>query len=678
MQGNFRLALFGAVLAVAIVFPLAVFTIARALNEGEIAPNVTAAGIAIGGLGLEDATETLTAHRTALRETPAPFTVKGRDFNLDPRVVGLDFDVDAAVATAFEARRNGGFFDQFADWVRSFSRPKVVPTEITFDEQALEGVLRTWESSAIGNPAYEGGVSVVDGVATPDYPVAGEGIARDPAVDLVGASLVVAEREPTELPTEELIPMVTDADVDAAVEHAARLIDGPVTLNSADPELSIEIPQQTLADALFSRVVTEPEPAIELMFDPDVLGAVLEPMRGEIEFPARNAQFRIGSNEVVTVSPSRPETRLDLDLVATELIPIAAGPDRGLFPFRLGEQPSFTTEEARAMGPIRRVSSYTTEFPPGEARVTNIQQIAQDVDGAVVWPGETFSLNEHVGPRTEEKGYVAAPQILAGEFVDEVGGGVSQFATTMFNTIFFSCYEIVAHQPHSYYFPRYPEGREATISWTYPDLKFRNDSDAVIIIKSYASSTAVSVTFYGNNGGRECEAERSERYDITEPKVTHETDSSLPPTGETVVNAGTQGWTVDVTRIMTHADGTESSETWTHRYQAQPRIVRSHPCLVEGSSQGCPKIVPNVVGLSYAAATERLSEAGFGIGDGGAVSVSSSGQDGLIQSQSTAAGTYAGPGGTITVTIGRFTAPTTTAPPPTTTTSPPDTTVPPG
>jgi serine/threonine-protein kinase len=103
-------------------------------------------------------------------------------------------------------------------------------------------------------------------------------------------------------------------------------------------------------------------------------------------------------------------------------------------------------------------------------------------------------------------------------------------------------------------------------------------------------------------------------------------------------------------------------------------VVSVHPCLVEGSDQACPVQVPSVVGLSYQGAADRLREAGFAIGDGGGVSVDSESQDGLVQSQSTSAGTYVSPGSTITVTVGRYTAPpTTTEPPPDTTT-----TVPPG
>ena len=181
--------------------------------------------------------------------------------------------------------------------------------------------------------------------------------------------------------------------------------------------------------------------------------------------------------------------------------------------------------------------------------------MADAVDGTVVWPGETFSLNEHVGQRTTEKGYVPAPMILRGELVDDVGGGVSQFATTFYNAVFFGCYEDVEHTPHSYYFSRYPEGREATISWTFPDLKFRNDTNAVVVIDTSYTSSSITVSFLGNNGGRTCESRTSERFNPTEPAVEYVSDGGLNPGTEIVDQSGWGGFSVTITRIMTTPDG---------------------------------------------------------------------------------------------------------------------------
>ena len=224
--------------------------------------------------------------------------------------------------------------------------------------------------------------------------------------------------------------------------------------------------------------------------------------------------------------------------------------------------------------------------------------MADTIDGYVVWPGEEFSINEVVGPRTEAKGYKRDGAIINGEVVccDEpanVGGGVSQYGTTIYNAIFFGCYEDLEHTPHSIYISRYPEGREATLGYPQPDVRFRNDTDAPVIIRNtYDGNSTITVKFYGNNGGRLCEAERSERSNYTDPKIVYEANPSLTPGTENVVSKGSQGWTVTVTRIMTMPDGTVIREPYTHRYRGSFRKIERHPCDIPGSGVACPVGVP--------------------------------------------------------------------------------------
>ena len=657
MNRHFSLAVTGAVIAAVIIFPLMVFALARALNSGEIAPNVSAAGVPIGGLSEEDALARLQEHERLLRETPADFVVEGTEFALSPTVVGLDLDETAAVDAALDARNEGGFLDEFAAWVRSFRSTIEVPVDFSIDTDALETVFTSWENTAVGVPAHQGGIQVIDGDIQPDYPQAGRGIDRSSAVGLVEASLVTLERDVVELPTADIVPRVTDEDVDAAMLVARSLVDGPITLSAADPPVEVTFSTEELVAAITSRVVEASAPEIVVEFAPDALMPVLEQHRAEIERPAEDARFVILDDATVDLRPSKRATKLDAGLVAATLREVGTGSDTGEFPFALGEEAGFTTEEARAMGPIRQMSAFTTEHPPGEARVTNIHLIADTVDGAIVWPGATFSLNDYVGRRTVEKGYVPAPMILGGDIVDDVGGGVSQFATTFYNAVFFGCYEDVSHQPHSYYFSRYPVGREATISWPNPDLVFRNDSDALIVIDTSYTSTSITVRFFGNNGGRECTSEVSERYNFTDPETVYESDSSVRPGDEIIDSNGWQGFTVDVTRLMLMPDGSEREQMWTHRYLAGPVRIRVHPCQVPGSSVVCPIAVPNVIGLSFDAAAANLAEAGFTIEDGGTVDVTDPAQAGLVQSQNPGSGSLVDPGSVVTVLTGVFVEP---------------------
>ena len=194
------------------------------------------------------------------------------------------------------------------------------------------------------------------------------------------------------------------------------------------------------------------------------------------------------------------------------------------------------------------IGQFTTFHPCCESRVTNIHLMAATIDGMVVSPGESFSINATVGERTSGKGYVPAPAIIGGEVYccdhpANIGGGVSQVATTLFNAVFFAGLEDVFHQPHSLYISRYPMGREATLRWTAPDLVFRNDTSTPVTIDMSYSDTSLTATLYGDNEGRQ---------------VRNGLAGTATPEG---------GGTVTVYRYITYLDG-ETILGWTWTYQA--------------------------------------------------------------------------------------------------------------
>jgi hypothetical protein len=197
------------------------------------------------------------------------------------------------------------------------------------------------------------------------------------------------------------------------------------------------------------------------------------------------------------------------------------------------------------------IGQFTTYYDCCESRVTNIHLIADAVNGAIVEPGGTWSINDHVGQRTRAKGYVPAGAIIGGELVccdhpANIGGGTSQFATTLYNAVFFAGLEDVTHTPHSIYFSRYPLGHEATLGWTTPDLEFRNDTDAPVTIEASHTSTSVTVRLIGVSDGRSVQS----------------SVSGSATTGG--------GGAVTVTRTIDWPDGRSTTESWFHRYNPLP------------------------------------------------------------------------------------------------------------
>jgi vancomycin resistance protein YoaR len=634
-----------------------VYTLDTIRSSGEVARNVTAAGVDLGGLGEEEATEAIRAYEAELANQPASFEVNGVEFLLNPEDIDLDVDEAAVVEEAMAQRRDRGFIAGFFAWFGSFGDPIDIDVPATIDTVLLDDVLDNWESEAIDSPAYEGGVIIRETRALPDYPQPGEGIDRDRAHEAVLASVQELDRNLVVLETALIQPQLTKADIDAATAKAARLIDAPVTLRADDPELEVVFSREDLAAALVSDVRHESSSQIVLEFDAEALAPVLAPLRPEIEQPPRDAEIVINEeSKQVTLIPSRSGTVLDAELVAASLLEAASLPaNSGEFPYGQGAAPAFTTEDARALGDIGFVSEFTTSHPAGQQRVVNIHLMAETVDGAIVQPGEEFSLNEYVGQRTAEKGYVPAPMIFNGELIDDVGGGVSQFATTFYNAVFYGCYEPVDHKPHSYYFSRYPEVNEATISWPSPNLIFRNNTDTVVIIKTSYTETDITVQFYGNNGGCVAERQLGSRYAFTDPPLEYEANNNLDPDEQRVTQNGWGGFSNTVKRVMTWPDGTNVEEEYLWTYQPAPKIIEVHPCMVPETAGGepdtsdCPVEVPALTGWSVADARSAVEAVGLVLVEGAAVEVTDEAQNGLIVDQSPTGGEWIERGSSVTV-----------------------------
>lgn len=228
----------------------------------------------------------------------------------------------------------------------------------------------------------------------------------------------------------------------------------------------------------------------------------------------RNARLSIEGKRV-NVVPGVDGRMLDREATAAVLVRDPAARTHQVR-FRL-TAPATTTAELDALRIRELVSEFTTYYPPGQPRVVNIKRAAELLDGRIIKAGGTFSMNRALGERTLERGFVPAPSIYAGQYVDSVGGGISQVATTLYNAAFFAGLELVAHTPHSYYIDRYPVGREATISWGSLDLVFRNDWDAAVLLKVEATDTSITVRFYSSSLGRSVETTTSEPFAWTGP-----------------------------------------------------------------------------------------------------------------------------------------------------------------
>ncbi|MDH4117030.1 MAG: VanW family protein [Acidimicrobiia bacterium] len=587
------------------------FGLSRLFAGDTVLGDVTALGVQVGGLSPDELTSTLETAAAELQAREAVFSIRGATTPLLPEQVELEFNVAAMAAEALRIGREGGLSSQFRWWIGHFGDAEIIRTVATVDEDAVEDVLMLWDEDFVGNPPFPGGIRFSGTNPEPDYPRDGEQIDRSVAPSLMLDALTAVSGEVVELPVASIEARLTDFDVDQAVANARLWLSAPVVLRSEDGEKSITFSPDQLASAL---TTTPTADRLELGFDPAAIEQILDAARDELEQPPVDARFETDGYDV-SVVPGFSGTIIDPEATATELALAAGSAGRtGVLPFIEGAAPETTTADLEALGIEHLVSQFTTYHDCCQNRVTNIHLMADAMDGAIVAPGGTLSLNEYVGPRTEAKGYLEDGTIVAGELTKTIGGGVSQFATTFYNAVFWGGYEDVTHKPHSFYFPRYPEGIEATISWPAPELIFKNNTDAGVLVKTSYTDTSITVRFYGDNDGRAValaypvggplqrevineggaqarvvSASVGDRFDFREPgEPEYRANPDLAVDRQVTLQSSGAGWSVRITRTVT-IGGNDDVQEWVAVYSPRRQIIEVHPCMVPDTSVECPE-----------------------------------------------------------------------------------------
>ncbi len=574
------------VAALALV-PLLPSSVDRCLLADRVLRGVWSGQVALSALGQEEAKQALTEQARRLERRTLTVRVGPALVKVAAEDVRFTVDVDATVARALQAGRTGGPLARAAWWWRRWSAPERVRLAATVDPAKVAALADRLDRQVIEHRPFGGGLTVDRGRVLPVLPHGGRVVDRERLGDTLAASFSEASTGSVEVTLREVDPPLGPAAVTAAAAASRVLVAGPVVLIDPASQEQIEVKTADLEAALAGRTELTPRPQLVAFFRPEVIADRLGSIIQRLEQPPRDARFEIDNRKRVHIVPEAPGVRLDPALLADALALAARAPGRtGLLPLDRAAEPARKETDLRALGVKGLVSEFTTYHPCCRPRVENIHRIADLLSGTLVEPGQTFSVNDAVGPRTAKNGFVPAPTIEEGEMVDSLGGGISQFATTLFNAVFHGGYDIIERTPHSYYFARYPMGHEATLSYPKPDLVFKNDTDAGMLLNCTYSGTFIKVQVFGDNGGRKVQATVSPRRDVQRPPVEYVANAELPADEEKVVEAGSIGWTVTVSRAVSFRDGTKREETRKVTYNPRVRRVEVHPCRIPEGEKG--------------------------------------------------------------------------------------------
>ena len=580
-------------LAASLAVLLALAALVGAVYAGSparIAEGVHIAGVDVGGMTAGEALALLEGRAASLESVPVTF-VAGRDrWQITPRRLGVEADWRSAVEAA---RRQGEGLGPF----RGFRRAKVrifgadIAPAAKVYAPALDYQLSEL-AREIDRQHREAAV-VLNG--TKPVLVAGQAgrrLDRERAATTVVAALVSLSRTQTALPVTVRPPSVTAEALRPALAQARVALSAPIRLEHGKTWWRLR--PRRIAELLAlprdgSRKVAIGGPRAEAWFERFGKTVGKEPV---------DAQFRLVAGQIA-ITPHKDGLALDVEATRASLLRAALAPRARTATVTVGtSQPQLTSAKAQAMGITSVLSSYSTPYSGTADRITNLQLAVSHIDGTLVAPGGTFSLNDAVGPRTLERGFRVAPVIIGGEYEEDVGGGVSQVATTVFNAAWEAGVKIVERNPHSLYISRYQLGRDATVNYPDLDLKFRNDTGRWLIVFGGAGSDGITITLAGAPTGRRVVSEVTSPLTVTGPvPIKRVPDATLAAGTKTVEEEGAPPRSVTVTRKVYNRDGSLLyEETWRTNYRGEKRVVRvgtkKEPKPAEPKDEGKPAKPP--------------------------------------------------------------------------------------
>lgn len=549
-------------------------------------PGVSVEGIDVGGMNAAEIDEELSAVVAARRDAAITAAAGDETFTFELGEQGYRADVDEAIDEALSAGRDGPL-GSIAGHVRaSFGHSWELSMTGQTVADAVDGFVQQVADTVDREP-FPGSVQIDPETAevTSEPPADGAALERDQARDILLDVAGIGEPAEVTLPV-DVLPAATDpTDIEAAVAVATAALSEPYVLAADDGAITIE-PTET-ADYL---VVEQADGTFTVSMDEQALRAGLEGRGEGLGVEPVSADFRVVSGyrtyddkgsgtwdptpAEVEVIEGRNGTAYDVDLATEQVLDLfEAGQHQAELELVVAEA-DLTNDEAVALKPDALLGTFTTYDACCGNRQHNIQLLADLVDGATLLPGENYSVNDRIGRRTLEKGFLPAGAIDDGRILDDdVGGGISQFATTFYNAAFFAGIEVLEHRPHTLPISRYPLGREATFNYAIDlDINILNNTEGALIVKTSHTDQSVSVYIIGKDDGRTVTAEMGEPHDYTDWEVRREPTDELAEGQERFVQSGAQGFTVDYRRII-EGGSTPGTEDYSWSYLPKPEII---------------------------------------------------------------------------------------------------------
>jgi vancomycin resistance protein YoaR len=553
-----------------IVVLAGVLYLAGYLIAGDKVPRkAQVSGVAVGGLSRSEAVQKLTFELGARAAQPMNLTVGERDAELMPADAGLTVDYAQSVDAA-----GGGKSLNPVRIVKTLTGGSAIDAVVVVDQTKLQAAVGEL-AKTFNRPPVDAAVAYKGTKIKQKHAREGTALHQD----LVGTTIAgsfLKVNEPIPLPADLPPPAIPDEVADKVIaEFAKPAISGPIKVNVSGAG-SFEVSPRMLADSISFR----PK-------DGDLVPVLSEKKLRRNAAPAikkvdlrepRNATVRL-VNGTPKVIPAVNGTTITADHLKKAVEPVLIKPaaERKVLVQVTGDKAAFSTAEAKKLGIKQVTGQFTTKFPYLPYRNTNIGRAAALINGTLLKPGEIFSLNQIVGERTKANGFTEGYIIKDGRFRKELGGGVSQSATTTFNAMFFAGLKDIEHKPHGLFIDRYPAGREATVAWPSLDLKFQNDTKYGVLVQAYivrgtpSRSGSITVKMWSTKSYDKVVATDPIKSNFTTGREIKDDSKDCEPT------SAVKGFDVRFQRLFYQDGSVVRRENFSWRYAPTNRVICEKP-----------------------------------------------------------------------------------------------------
>lgn len=313
---------------------------------------------------------------------------------------------------------------------------------------------------------------------------------------------------------------------------------------------------------------------VRIRYNENKLDSVFESWRDAIDRPPRNAALSILTGGII---PQEQGRKLETEALRPIVLQALKKPDTNSVPLPVTPlYPEITVADINRAGIREVMGTYTTTFDAKDSnRTTNIRIAASKINGHIIYPGQTFSFNETVGPREKTYGFKEAMEIVDGELVPGIGGGICQVSSTLYNAALLSNLNVVERYNHSKPLVYVPLGRDATVVFGMLDFKFVNETDMPVMIMAEINNDKLCIGIFGQKRMAETVEIFAAEQQVIQPAVVKEQDNQLY-LGETKVDKqGRPGYEVTTIRVVrTQGREIKREVLATDRYLPEDTIVK--------------------------------------------------------------------------------------------------------